>query len=118
MNIPHYMAMLGGGRAAPIVETGDVSLTVQPPDADIASIGFMPGVTASETVELHRALTAWLQLHRQAHRAWHDAYRDRDPGGPRRWDAEAGQLRPVKRGPKGSTASPWTDRDDDPGRDQ
>lgn len=118
MNIPHYVAMLAGRRSATIVDTADALLVVEPPDVSDASIGFMPGVTAAETVELQRALTAWLQVHRQRHRAWHDAYRERDPGGPRRWDAEAGRLRPVKRGPKDSTASPRTDRDDDPGRDQ
>jgi hypothetical protein len=86
VNIPHYSAMLYNGKAIEIVPGDDdyEPLTVEPPSEVDVDQGFMPGVTATETVELHRALSAWLGMHRRLHRDWHDDYRRRDPGGKRR----------------------------------
>lgn len=86
MNIPGYSALFYHDES---VEIGP--LAVVPPDADDVDAGFMPGVTAAETVELARALHAWLGMHRRQHPKWHKEYRDNDPGGHRRWDKEKGK---------------------------
>lgn len=81
-SIPEYSAQLYDGE---IVEIGgdddNEPLEVIPPEAGNVDAGAIEGVTAAETVELHRALSAWLGMHRKLHTAWHDAYRTRDPGG-------------------------------------
>lgn len=82
MRIPDYSRQLYAGR---IVEIGGDEetepLTLDPPSDMDVDLGFMKGVSAAETVELHRALSAWLAMHRRLHPAWHRAYRETNPGG-------------------------------------
>jgi len=86
VNIPHYSAMLYNGKTIEIVPADDdyEPLVVEPPSEVDVDQGFMDGVTAADTIELHRALTAWLGMHQRLHHAWHDDYVKRNPGGKRR----------------------------------
>lgn len=52
------------------IADGPRSILLLPPDPVDADIG--PGrITADDAVELHRALTAWLSIHRRHHPNWH-----------------------------------------------
>lgn len=86
MNIPHYTAKLFGGMDVIIdVDDDDVDrLIVVPPDPDDPDAGHEEGVRTEETIEYHRALTAWLIVHQRQHPQFHKEYRKKDPGGRRK----------------------------------
>jgi len=62
----------------------DETFEVEPPSEVDPKVGFDEGITATQTVELHRALSAWLGMHRRLHPQWHKDYVRRDPGNKRR----------------------------------
>lgn len=83
MRISDYDRILSRGDDVTIDvddEDGD-PLVVLPQDPDDPDAGFEEGITAAETVEFQRALTAWLAGHARLFPEWHKTYRDRDPGG-------------------------------------
>lgn len=78
MRIDHYRAVLARGERVQVLD----DLLVDPPDPVAFEVGPCEDLTAAQAVEMHRALTAWLQVHKRLHPRWHAEYRERDPGGP------------------------------------
>ena len=85
MRITHYTAVFGRGEPITLVGDGQFEpVVLDPPAPDDVDRGPMDDMTASEAVEMQRALSGWLSIHRDLHPKWHDEYRERDPGGKRR----------------------------------
>lgn len=86
MRVPDYMAALRGHARQAVVQNpllDDDHLVLDAPHPTDPEIGpdLDQEITAREAVELHRALTAWLRVHKSLHPGWHRQYRDEDPGG-------------------------------------
>lgn len=81
--INHYDAKLSQGTDVVIdVADPDVDrLIVLAPDPDDADAGHEEGIRMAETVEYHRALTAFLIAHQRFHPKWHRIYKKMNPGG-------------------------------------
>lgn len=80
MRISHYHSVFARGENVDVYMDGS-AVTIDAPSTGNPERGPLEDMSAAETVELHRALTAWLARHKYLHRQWHADYRERDPGG-------------------------------------
>lgn len=76
MKIGEYIREFEHGRAVRVCDAEPPLLPPLPADPDAG-----PGVwSAADAVEMQRALSGWLQLHRKMHPGWHRDYVRNNPG--------------------------------------